>query len=563
MGINPSYSIYGMKDYAAEFNQKFKESSIRMDQMLKDAGINRTTVPIGSPTVKDENKGLVVEHKGQEQAENINQEQPQDLGNLAVKEDRKAAEEKIKNDFLKYGTSNGKPVEDEKQAKEMAEDYVKDKSYEQESDRTTVFMDKEQYKAAEAERDKKYDELYSQYREQGLKRRQAKQRANAELGQNEYIKKKQTRAFIENHEEMFYDEAGNFSSEKFKENAVNFANAHTKNDEEENHYLSLKERREVAAKYGVDDDVIADIANKANIGYEKDYTPLIRGGVIVGAAAIGAGVGAAFLGASAAASAAGSAAAAGGAAGAGVGSSTAAAAAASASVSGVLPGAAAGTGLGAGLSTLLQDKGNKEPRIYAPDQPKSEKPAEPKPNPNPEQEKESCNLIPGENTINNVKNEQVDVPLEYCAYKVKRNDLWTGIVAAKYRHEDGSALTQKEMKEVWQGLKKMHNIPLDLTYIPVKELRLYSEINGKKYCVDCDAEVTKKNRGNYATPSVKWTGKDPGVLTKTETKETVETKTNYYFTDCNGNRSQDFSTADERNAAMAKAQAEINARLKK
>ena len=320
MGINPSYSIYGMRDYAAEFREKAKESSIRVDQMLKDAGIKRTTVPIGKTDVKNENKGLTVEHQEQsqndpEQTGNVQQEETQTLGNLALKEDRKAAEEKVKNDFLQHGKANGEVVADDEQAQQMAEDYVRDKSYEQESNRTEVFMDKEEYKAAEKERDKQYDDLYNQYkgqyREQGFRRvkarKMAKARANAELGKNEYVKNKQTRAFVENHEEMFYDEDGNFSSDKFKQQAVNFANTHTRSDEAENHYLSLKERREVAAQYGVDDDVISDIANRANIGYEKDYTPLIRAGVVVGAAAIGAGVGAACLGASSAASAAGSA----------------------------------------------------------------------------------------------------------------------------------------------------------------------------------------------------------------------------------------------------------------
>ena len=569
MGVNPSYSIYGIRDYAAEFREKAKESSIRMDQMLKDAGISGTTVPIGRPTVKDENKGLTVEHQEKEpvqndseQPENVQQEETQDLGNLALKEDRKKAEEKVKNDFLKYGTANGEAVTDEDQAQEMAEDYVRDKAYEQQSERTTVFMDKEKYKAAETERDKQYDELYNQYkqeyRDQGIRRvkarRMAKERANSELGLNEYVKNKQTRAFVENHEEMFYDEEGNFSSDKFKQQAVNFANTHTRSDEAENHYLSLKERREVAAQYGVDDDVISDIANRANIGYEKDYTPLIRAGVAVGGAAVGAVAGHFLLGASAAASAAGSSAAAGTAAGTGAGASASSAAAASASVSGTLPGAAAGLGAGAVGSTFLQDKGNKEPRIYEPDQPEPQQPPEPP-------EHDTCELTPGQNTVVEVKTEKVDVPIEYCTYKVKKNDLWYGIVAAKYRHEDGTPLNQKEMKEVWTGLKDMHNIPRDLSYIPLKELRLYSEINGKKYQVDCDNAPTIHYQGKYGKPDKVWNGSDPGVQTRQEERITGQSRTDYYYTDCNGNRSQNFSNAEDRDRAMAEEQARINAGL--
>ncbi len=549
MGINSNYSIYGFKDYAADFREKTKESSIRIDQMLKDAGIRQTTVPVGQSDVKNENKGLTVEHNPKDVEQNVPEQAEQEtqeleLGNLGIKSERKAAEEKVKEAYLKNGLANGDKITDEKEAEKMAKAYVKNEYYKQNSEKTTVFIGKDEYKAAEEQRNQKYDKLYEQYREQGYKRRIAKEKANAELGINEYVKKKQTRDFVENHEDMFYDEKGNFSSDKFKDQAVNFANTHTRSDEVENQYLSLKERREVAAKNGVKPAVIRDIADKSNIGYEKDYTPLMRVGLIAGTTALGAVGGYYLLGASATATA-GSGAIVGAGAASGAGATTAASA--SASVSGTLPGAAAGLGVGAGLTPLIYDRGNKEPRIYEPGKP----------------ECNNCEFTTGQDTVVKTKTEEVNVPIEYCSYKVNKDDLWYGIVSAKYRHEDGTPLTQKEMREVWQGLKKMHNIPLNLTYIPLKELRLYSEINGKKYCVDCDAKVTTKNKNNYATPSKRWQGTDPGILTRSETKQTQESKTNYYYTDCDGNRSQNFSNAAERDEAMKKAQDALNALLQK
>ena len=555
MGINSNYSIYGMKDYAAEFSKKANENSIRMDQMLKDAGI---TVPIGKSDKKDDNKGLVLEHETQDKEQIVKPEKRDDLGNLALKENRKAAEEKIKNEFLQYGKANGEKVEDEKEAEKLAKAYVKDKAYEQESDRTTVFIDKEQYKAAEKDRDQKFDELYQQYRDQGLRRRQARKRANAELEKLEYVKNKHTRAFVENHEEMFYDEDGNFSSDKFKRQAVDWANTHTRSDEAENHYLSLKERREVAAKYGTDDDIISDIANKANIGYEKDYTPLIRTTAVVVGTAAGLALGSTVLSPSSSASAVSESVA--GSAGNAVAGSGAVATA-EASVNGTLAGGIGGLGIGAGLSPLLKDRGNKEPRIYEPGKPQPEEPPTP---PVPEKP-ETCTLTPDQDVKINIQSEIVDTPIDYCSYEVNKRDTWYGIVRAKYRHEDGTPLTQKEMKEVWTGLKEMHNIPKNLTYIPMKELRLYSEINGKKYLVDCDNNLAEedKYRGQFAAVTQKWKGQDPGVQTKRELKFQHSLQQEYWYTDCDGNKSKIFYSPDERNTAMRAEQNRINAELNK
>lgn len=142
----------------------------------------------------------------------------------------------------------------------MAENYVKDKYYEEKSDATQVFMDKQAYKAAEKERKEQRKDLVEQYRNEGLSRKEAKQKADAQLVENEYVSGKKTRKYVEGNKDLFYDENGNFSSDKFKQTALKFANTHTQEGEAENHYLSLKERREVAEKENVKASVIKNIA---------------------------------------------------------------------------------------------------------------------------------------------------------------------------------------------------------------------------------------------------------------------------------------------------------------
>ena len=176
---------------------------------------------------------------------------------------------------MNFGTVEGQKVESEKDAQKMAENYVKDQQYKENSNATQVFMDKEAYKAAEKARKEQRKQLIEQYRNEGLSKKEAKQKADAQLPENEYLRKglfgqNKTRKYIESHKELFYDENGNFSSDKFKQTALKFANTHTEEGEAENHYLSLKERREVAEKENVKASVIKNIAKKSNLGYEKD-----------------------------------------------------------------------------------------------------------------------------------------------------------------------------------------------------------------------------------------------------------------------------------------------------
>ncbi len=488
---------------------------------------------------------------------------------LTTKDARKKAIEEAKQAYLSFGTVEGKKVESEKEAEKMAKNYVKDQQYKENSDATQVFMDKDAYDAAEKARKEKRKQLIEQYRNEGLSKKEAKQKADAQLPENEYLRKglfgqKKTRKYIESHKDLFYDENGNFSSDKFKQTALKFANTHTEEGEAENHYLSLKERREVAEKENVKASVIKNIAKKSNLGYEKDNTNLYRGLYVAGVTGLGAGLGAA-------------------AGAAGFLSQTVVDTVNMTQTvvnnnhvivkdengnilvdqfdtdtqhqtkSEKIPhtngldakrgaGWGAGLGLGIGLATMgfIKDRGGKEAKIYTPGEGKTpvpepvpEKPPidEPTPNPVIDDVPDTCPLTPGEERE------------EYCDYKVQKGEYWRGIVQSKYTHEDGSKLTPKEEIEVVHELKKRHGITDFTLNTQPSVMRLYTELNGKKYNVDCDAKVkVKATKPEDFKPQTKYTGKAQDGTVR------------YFYTDCNGNRSQFYKTKEERDAAMQKAE---------
>lgn len=491
---------------------------------------------------------------------------------LLTKADRKKAEEEAKQNFLKHGIEGSQDkVESEKQAEKMAKNYVKNKEREEDFYATRVFIDKNEYKAAEKERETQRKELIEQYRKDGLSKKEAKNKADAQLIENEYVSGKKTRKFIENNKEMFYDEKGNFSSTKFKKAAFDFANLHTSEGETDNFYLSLKERREAAEQHNVKASVIKDVAKKSNIGYEKDNTGLYRGLYVGGVTAATAGLGAALgasglLAGNVIATATSTATSTSNAtaniydkAGNIIESATAtdtatstdtATAKAKSGLSSAGQGAKAGAllGVGIGLATMgfIKDKGNKEAKVYEPGKeiipppvkPPVQPPIQPQVEPPVEPPVEPCPLTPDE------------VHEEICDYKVKKGEYWTGIVAAKYKREDGSGFTldpnkrtkeeNKEILDIVHYLKDKHGIKYNEKTQPDK-IRLYSEINGKKYNVDCDADV-KEKATEFSKTFKRYKGK------------AADGNARYFYVDCNGNRSKIYNSAEERDAAMAEAQ---------
>ena len=457
-------------DYATEFGKKWDKE---LDNMKKQLPSNNVTVPIGQPTQKSENlTGLQIEK------EDV-------TGNYAERKliySDDVEEARAQEAFVKYGTENGQKVKEE-DAEKMAKNYVENERHKENVQKTQVFMDKKAYKQAEKERKEEYKEMYNQYREDGYTRKEAKRLAKAQSVENEYISGRKTRKFVENNREYFYDENGNFSSDKFKQKAVEYANINTHEEETLNYHMSLRERRAAAEKEGVSTNVIKHMAKKSNLDYEKDNTNLYRGLAIGGGAAAGYGIGSLFSVTSSAAAAAGSSSTAGaiinGSASASASAGAAASAAASASVNGGLVGAGSGLAAGVGASGFLQDKGKNEARVYAP----GEKPVERHRPQTPD-----IDLIPAP-PVNDVPNEPAKVekpcPEEIwttpaCDYKVGKGDCWAGVIAGTMK-VNGKTPQGNVLKALVHAEKLKHGITnFKLNTMPgVYSKKKYEELQAK------------------------------------------------------------------------------------
>ena len=427
------------------------------------------------------------------------------------KADREKAEKEATEKFMNYGLSTGQKVKTEKEAKDLAERYVENEHHREAVETTHVFMDKADYKRAQKARKAEKKTLVEQYREQGLSRREAKRRAESELVDNEYIRGRKTRRYIEQNRGEFYDENGNFSSDMFKKKVVDFANLHTKEGETTNYHLSLRERRQAAQQEGVTPTMVKHMAKKANLDYEKDRTNLYRGLAIAGGVAAGYGAGTLFsVSSAAAASSAAGSAAAGGAGSAAAGG--AAAAAAAAKVSGVVMTTPAGGAVGLGLASLIRDGGKIEDRVYAPGE-KPEKPVVKPPVSNPDTppvKPDRDKPVPPPKPVDN------DCPVEkwqseYCDHKVKRGENWSTIILGKVRvGEKQQKPSGHVLKALIHAEKLKHGVTnFNLNTMP-STMRLYTEFSDllenekymKKYpelrylkdlqiTVDCDGRVAK------------------------------------------------------------------------
>lgn len=428
-----------------------------------------------------------------------------------TKADREKAEKEATEKFMNYGLSNGQKVKTQKEAEDLAERYIKNEHHKEEVDTTQVFMDKADYKRAQKARKAEKKTLVEQYREQGLSRREAKRKAESELVDNEYIRGRKTRRYIEQNRGEFYDENGNFSSDMFKKKVVNFANLHTKEGETTNYHLSLRERRQAAAEEGITPTMVKHMAKKANLDYEKDRTNLYRGLAIGAATGAGYGLGTLFsVSSAAAASSAAGSAAAGGAGSAAAGG--AAAAAAAAKVSGVVMTTPAGAAVGLGLASLIKDGGKVEDRVYAPGE-KPEKPEVKPPVSNPDTppvKPDRDNPVPPPKPVDN------DCPVEkwqseYCDHKVKRGENWSTVILGKVRvGEKQQKPSGHVLKALIHAEKLKHGVTnFNLNTMP-STMRLYTEFSDlleneeymKKYpelrylkdlqiTVDCDGRVAK------------------------------------------------------------------------
>ena len=427
----------------------------------------------------------------------------------------KAAEEDVKKKYLEYGAQNGQKLT-EKEAEQFAKAFVENEVSKEKFLSTRTFLDKDEYEAAELKRKEQKELLLEKYKNEGLSKKEAEQKAEANLVKNDYIRNKDAREFIEQNKEAFFDERGRFSQSKFKAFTKTLMNASTGKDESENYHLGLKERRELAGKFGIHDDAICDMVNRSGGAYEKDYTKLIRGGALATAVGIGSAVGA-LLSTSAAAAAA---AATPGAAAAGAGA---------AAVNVVPAGAAAGAGIGFGLASLIKDPGGKETKVVPPNEPVLPEPPEspvepPVQNPPVQNPPEApCQLQPDE------------LLEETCEYTLKKGQTLYDAVRDGYNLK-----THKEIIKFVHAIKDRYDIKY--TENTPRQTWEMPELYGKKF--NCDVKV----KGTMTKPPVKQNG-SVGNFSRNDL---------YWFEDCDGNRTY-APSREKRDEVMKKKQAEINA----
>lgn len=161
------------------------------------------------------------------------------------------------------------------------------------------------------------------------------------------------------------------------------------------------------------------------------------------------------------------------------------------------------------------------------------------PDPIPEQSQtqsqiDECPNTPGQ------EDKTIENQVPVYQYKPKKGEYWSGIVSAKYN------IKGNDLKEAVHELKKQHGITNFKLNVQPKVLNLPEtlKVGEKEYGLKKDADV--KEKAKRFAPASKYTGKYTNPVTK-------ETKTVYFYTDCNGNRSKSFNSAAERDAAMNKA----------
>ena len=466
------------KDYAAEFKANQEQRLNETKEKLRAAGI---TVPVGNPEEKSTSKGIEVEKQHIEadfnrqlttkEARQAKQKEYEEMfaeqgekfedenGNVhyldkkAYKEAEKQRKADKKDAIAKYrqeGLSRKEakekansefPKNEYKSAKDRAKDLVKNDQNMENIKATVTFMDKSKYEEAEAKRSEQHEKLVAQYTKDGLSKKEAKAKADSQLPMNEYISKKGARKFVNEHKDMFFDENG-FSSDKMRDNVVGFTNKNSADGEVSNGYLSLQERRKVAAEYDTKAKNIKNLTKAQNAGYEKDNTNLYRG-LVIGATAVAAGATAiAGVGAEATAVAVADASAGAIAPGAIAGAEATAIAGAHAAVE--LTGAAiAAEGLGgAGLAALLRDKGNKEAQNFIPKKPEQHQP-HPSVEPdvpvqpvNPNQPVQPTQPIQTPEQPVQPPVQPVDCPeqrweSETCDHQVGKGDNWSAVAQSK------------------------------------------------------------------------------------------------------------------------------------
>lgn len=508
-------------DYAAEFAKKAELQNAYMKGML-DALIQKNLVKGNSRT----------------DVNGMNSMQGTDLENenpYMYKGYKKQRVEEMKNKYLEYGVADGTKIESEKQAKKLAKAFVENEENKYELYSTRTIVSKSDYKKAEKEKQARKKELQKQYRNEGLSRKEAKQKANAQLIVNERLKNKKTIEFMEQHREMFYDDKGELSQEKVKSFVKGLMNTHTDENEVDNYHMSLKERREQALNWGIDDDVLANLCKAAGGDFEKDYTELRQAAVIAGTTAVGLLIGSAIKTEATAGATATDAA--------GNMHSGAVGAAkvyAHAEVNHMGTGGGIGFGLGTLLSKFAKDKGGKEDKVYD-----YAKPEEKNVVPDDDQgiSITSCDYFPDQ------IDDSHDVPEETCTYTLKKGESLYDAVRDGYGLKD-----HKEIMKFVHALKDRYGYKYSENCWQADwEM---PELFGKKFTCDVDVKGTLKPQD--------YNSKGKAAAKKDFSRKSERVENHYYFIkDCNGNQvGEYYDDAATRNAALKELQDAENARVK-
>lgn len=166
--------------------------------------------------------------------------------------------------------------------------YIENKERKDKFESTHTFLDKAEYKKAEAEKDAYYEQL----RKDGLSKKEAKAKAYEKFGENKYLSKggwffgigkSSARKYIERNQDLFY-ENGKFLEEKLDDYVLEQAQRGNQDEGEATNYrYSLKERREAAAHSRVEDRRTTvhqqgEVAKAAGMSTENNNTLLYSAG---------------------------------------------------------------------------------------------------------------------------------------------------------------------------------------------------------------------------------------------------------------------------------------------
>ncbi|MBQ3642533.1 hypothetical protein II906_11510 [bacterium] len=453
-----------------------------------------------------------------------------------TKEERKAAEKEIAKQFVEFGDSTGKKYTEKEAAKE-AEKYVKNEHYKEEFEtfnkETTVYVDKKAYKAAKKEIEAKEDELYKQYRAQGMSRKEAREKAKTQSPNIELAGRSARNGFTK----LGLVEADGTIGKKAQDYMVKQANiGNTQEGEVTSYHYELKERRATKANERAQGNKVTlhqlgKMADAVHLHKEKNNTALYRAGAA--AAIIGATTAAAYAIAPITVSSSSAAAAGATSVVEGAGSAIAGATGAGAASATIGP-AALATGLAplGALGLLFSDKGKKVQHIAKPGEaPKPEPEVQPEPEkqPEPEVQPQPCPEDKWES--------------EFCDHKVKAGDDWSRVAQGKVRI-NGKKLDGKLLRAYVHAEKLQHGVTdfTKNTFMKQGEnYRLYTDFSNlleneaiiKKHpelLLLKDAQITIDCDGKYTAGKL---NKDPKIKFFKYTGNPLET--NKYKQDCHDN----------------------------